>query len=160
MKEVNPNSPAAVKFLRAMFPNGPWLLVSIDPEDRARMDVGTFGPKSLSECEAFLKRHNGVHNIYFHVNPVMRRMHKKARREDIKEVVQFHVDVDPRPGQDIEEEQRRALKLLTEDRLVRLVDLDDLFDPAVDVSGEQVANHVMSVRRSSVGSCVRLRGRP
>lgn len=116
MKEARPNSPAALKFLKAMFPKGPWLLVSIDPEDRAKLDAATFGPNTIKELQAFLKAHNGQHNIYFHVNPVMKPMTKKARREDIKEVIQFHVDVDPRPGEDIDVEQKRALKLLTEDR--------------------------------------------
>lgn len=116
MKEVKPNSPAAIKFLQGMFPKGPWLLVAIDPEDRARLDAATFGPTTLKEAQAYLDRHNGSRNIYFHVNPVMSAMTKKARREDIKEVIQLHVDIDPRPGQDVDEEQKRALALLTTER--------------------------------------------
>jgi hypothetical protein len=51
-------------------------------------------------------------NIYFSVGEVARDVEKKAERTDISNVWWLHVDIDPRAGEDIAQEQARALKLL------------------------------------------------
>lgn len=109
---VKPNNPAAIEFLQRWAPEGPWVLTSITP-DRKAINTKTFRPASLGEMERWLSEYNGHRNIYFHVNPPMRDVKKKAEREDIKSVDWLHVDIDPRAGEDIPEEQRRALALLT-----------------------------------------------
>src|SRR5690606_35872469 len=53
-------------------------------------------------------------NLYFHVNPVRRAMGRKASKEDIARLSWLHVDIDPRAGEDFQEERRRALRLLQE----------------------------------------------
>lgn len=53
-------------------------------------------------------------NVYFTVNTLLRKMQKKASEEDVKDVVYLHVDVDPRIGEDFQEEQKRILKMLSE----------------------------------------------
>ena len=70
----------------------------------------------------WIERFNGKRNIYYHVNPPVRRLEKKAEREDIKEVAWLHVDIDPRPPhksvedveQFLEDEQNRLLDLAME----------------------------------------------
>ena len=56
------------------------------------------------------------------------------------------------------------VQLVADERLVSLVDLDDLFDPAVDLAGEQVLDgfdgHNVVLRRSWAGSWDRHPGRP
>ncbi len=61
----------------------------------------------------WLDEYNGKRNIYFHVNTTMRALGKKAGREDIMSVDWFHVDIDPRADEDLDEERKRALGLLT-----------------------------------------------
>ncbi len=65
-------------------------------------------------CGKWVEEHNGERNIYFHVNPTTRPLEKKADREDIAALGWLHVDIDPRPREDIQEERARALGLLTD----------------------------------------------
>lgn len=101
----------AINFLKLVLPSGPWALTAIFP-DKKQTKTETFYPNEEKKCFDFIELHNGHTNLYWHVNPVMRAMTKKAMREDIKEVVQFHVDIDPRAGEDFSKEQERILKLL------------------------------------------------
>ena len=108
---MTPNNSAAVEFLRRWSPLGPWVLTAIQP-DRKAITTETFRPADMRRLTEWLETFNGRRNIYFHVNPVMRDMTKKADREDIKEVAWLHVDIDPRAGEDLEAERARALGLL------------------------------------------------
>lgn len=101
----------AIAFLQSYAPEGPWVLTAIDP-DRKGISTITFRPSTLEELRSWLTQHNGGRNIYFHVNPVMQDMAKKAERTDIKSVDWLHVDIDPRAGEELEKERARALKLL------------------------------------------------
>lgn len=109
------DTPTAVAFLRAFEPEGPWALTAIRP-DRKAIDTKTFTSADEPALTRWLDEHNGRRNIYFSVNRPTRTLTKKAEREDIAEVRWLHVDIDPRAGEDIEEERARALGLLT-DRL-------------------------------------------
>jgi len=109
---VTPNNDAAIDFLRLYAPEGPWVLTAIDP-GRKGIDTRTFRPSTEADCRSWLERHGGRWNLYFHVNPPTHDMDKKAEREDIRELAWLHVDIDPRAGEDIQEEQDRALALLT-----------------------------------------------
>ncbi len=112
MARVEGDSSAATEFLKRFHPDGPWALTAIQP-DRKAIETRTFHPSGLKELDKWLAQYNGSRNIYFHVNPPLRDITKKAEREDIKEVSWLHVDIDPRAGEDIGEEQERALGLLT-----------------------------------------------
>ncbi len=106
------NNAESIKFLNLWAPDGPWVLTSINV-DRKGIETQTFNPSSINRLEDWLKANNGEKNIYFHVNPVLRELNKKAEREDIKEVAWFHVDIDPAAGQDLTEEREKALDSLT-----------------------------------------------
>lgn len=101
---------SAEDFLREFHPGGSWTLTCIDPDSKA-IDTRTFS--DVLPMRSWLERWNGERNIYFGVNPTMRPLTKKAAREDIKEVAYLHVDVDPRAGDDLEEEQARIKALVT-----------------------------------------------
>jgi hypothetical protein len=113
--KVKPDNAAALEFLERWAPGGPWVLTAIQV-DRKAIATRTFLGKDRPALERWLTEYNGVRNVYFHVNPTIREVSKKAEREDIKELAWLHVDIDPRAGEGIEEEQERALSLLT-DRL-------------------------------------------
>lgn len=77
---VTPDTPAAIDFLRAFEPEGPWLLTAIRP-DRKAISTRTFQPGD-AELGEWLAEHNGTRNIYFSVNRPMRFLTKKADRGD------------------------------------------------------------------------------
>lgn len=108
---VEPRSDLALAFLQKYRPEGPWILTAIAPT-RASIETRTFTAAEADACLAWLKINNGQRNLYFHVNPTLRPISKKAEREDIAELAWLHVDIDPRPGEDIAKEQERSLGLL------------------------------------------------
>ncbi len=111
MAEIAPDNKAAAEFLRRWSPEGPWVVTSIRP-DRKAIDTKTFHPDDEIALGEWLGKYNGERNLYWHVNPPTRDLSKKAEREDIKSVDWLHVDIDPRAGEDIDEERVRALGLL------------------------------------------------
>ncbi|MCK5639570.1 MAG: hypothetical protein KAJ19_02190, partial [Gammaproteobacteria bacterium] len=107
------DSKAAIDFLRQWAPEGPWVLTSIQV-DKKGISTKTFRPEDENALVEWLRQYNGERNIYFSVNPPMRDLVKKANREDIKSVDWLHVDIDPEPELDLEEERARCLGLLTD----------------------------------------------
>lgn len=103
----------AVEFLKQWQPKGLWVLTAIST-DKKSIDTRTFSSKTKKEAANWIEQYNGERNIYFHVNAALRELTKKADREDIKEVMALHVDIDPRAGEDLDVERKRALGLLTD----------------------------------------------
>lgn len=101
----------SMDFLKLMHPEGPWCLTAISLDKRTT--TRTFWAGDEAEMEEWIAARDGVKNLYFHTNPVMGRLKKKASREHIQAVTHFHVDVDPEPGIPIQEEQERILSLFT-----------------------------------------------
>ena len=99
------------QFLATVYPDGPWALTAINP-DRKGVETQTFYPQDAAMLDRWLTHHNGRSNLYWHVNPVLRPITKKAERTDIKEVAYLHVDVDPAEGKDLTAERARILKML------------------------------------------------
>jgi hypothetical protein len=107
---VSPQPKASIEFLRRWKPGGPWTLTSIDV-NRRNTSTATFSDES--EVSGWLTA-NAKRNIYFTVNSLLRPLNKKPERTDVASMDWLHVDVDPRPGEDLESEQQRALKMLRE----------------------------------------------
>ena len=111
--DLTPNNKAAIAFLRKWSPEGLWVLTAIHPDSKA-IETKTFDEARMEELQGWLEKHNGQRNIYFSVNPTMGEVTKKATRGQIKSLSWLHVDIDPREGEDIELEQKRALNKLKE----------------------------------------------
>ena len=100
-----------------MHPHDLWL-VNAFPVDRTDSKhspmAATF---QLGEEEGLIEfleaAQGGSHNVYFSVNPPVGRMGKKALRTDIEKMTFLHVDLDPRAGEDPDEERTRLLELVT-----------------------------------------------
>jgi len=103
---------AALDFLRRWRPGGPWVLTAIPPDRRA-IHTRTFRQADAEALKAWIEEH-ASHNVYFHVNPVLHDLDCKAQREDVAALAWLHVDIDPRAGEDLAQEQERALRLLRE----------------------------------------------
>lgn len=104
----------AVKFLKKLHPDGPWALTAI-AVDKKQIETVTFYPKDEEAMVAWIDEYSGLRNCYYHLNPVLHAVTKKAEREDLAAVSFLHVDVDPREGHPIEQERERILKLLTKE---------------------------------------------
>lgn len=117
---VAPDYASSVAFLTRWAPNGPWIITAIHPDkrnapepdglDHTFITTRTFDTEP--ELEEFLEEYGEHRNLYFHVNPTLRPMSKKASRDDIKELAWLHVDVDPRAGEDPDAERARILNLV------------------------------------------------
>lgn len=103
----------AIQFLRDWNPNGPWVITAIDPNKKG-IETATFPAADPKACELWMEQQGDKkhRNIYFTVNPVARMLDSKPTRADIVAMSWIHVDLDPRAGEDIKEEQERILKLL------------------------------------------------
>lgn len=110
-------SNVSLDFLEKVYPDGPWCLTAIDPEKKKGPETRTFYPSNKDKLLTWLALHSGTRNLYWHVNPVMRDVDKKAEREDIASVNYFHVDVDPGLTNDLAKEQDRILAMFLPETL-------------------------------------------
>ena len=111
MQELN--AKVSLEFLMHMHPEGPWCLAAIDPNKKG-IETDTFYAETEVDCAAFIDKYNGNRNLYWHVNPVLGRLKKKAVRKDIKEVCYLHVDIDPGAQGTLQSEQDAILEILTD----------------------------------------------
>ena len=111
-KEPTPDTHAAVDFLGKVYPEGPWCLTSIGI-DKTGVQTRTFVPETLDDMRRWIEGYNGQRNLYWHVNPVMRMLEKKATREHIRSMNWLHVDIDARAGEGLTGELERCHALLT-----------------------------------------------
>lgn len=109
---MNPDYAASMKFLRRWAPDFLRVVTAITPSKES-ITTRTFAPPEDKALLAFLKQMGAERNVYFSVNPVRRVVVKKPEREDVKSMDWLHVDVDPRAGEDLDEERARILALLT-----------------------------------------------
>lgn len=111
-QQPQPDYDHSLDFLRWHTPEGPWVLTAIVPDKGKTTTTATFRPAQEDELRAWLDRHGETHNLYYSVNPTIGDMNKKAERSDIARLAWLHVDVDPRAGEDIAQERKRALGVL------------------------------------------------
>jgi hypothetical protein len=111
MPNIEPNYQAALNFLHRWLPGGPWVLTAI-AVDKKEIETRTFQLGEDAPMMEWLRENGASRNIYFHVNPTLRPLSKKAERSDIASLAWLHVDIDPRPGESLAEEQTRALAML------------------------------------------------
>jgi hypothetical protein len=109
---IKTDNKAALSFLEAYNPDGPWVLMCIST-DKKGIACRTFAKDEVDTMRRWLEDFNGKRNIYFHVNSVTKTLMNKANREQIRSLDYLHVDIDPRAGEDLAEEQARCLGLLT-----------------------------------------------
>lgn len=103
----------AISFLRRFHPEGPWALTAIST-DRKTVKTQSFIPGQEANVEKWIAERNGALNLYFHVNRTASDLRKKAEKTDIAEACWLHLDIDPRAGENIDDERARALRLLRE----------------------------------------------
>ena len=108
---TDPQHDESVDFMQRLLPEGPWNVVSIEPDDKG-IDGITFFPGEEDRLLAWLSL-NGKRNLYYTLNPIMGNINKKPTRQDIKELAFLHVDLDPENDRPVKDEQVRIQKLIT-----------------------------------------------
>jgi P4 family phage/plasmid primase-like protien len=108
---LRPDTGAAVAFLERWLPGGPWVLTAINP-DGGGLEADTFWADDDARLRDWIEARQGVKNVYFMVNRTFRAMRTKASKADVSKTRAYHVDVDPRVGEDAEAERERAFRLL------------------------------------------------
>lgn len=103
---------AAIEFMKRWSPDEIWVLTGIVPDGQT--ETRTFQPSAWVDAAQWIEERQGIKNLYFHVNPVRRKLDNKASKEDVAALAWLHVDIDPRVGEDFDEERARALKMLRE----------------------------------------------
>ncbi|KAA0214582.1 MAG: hypothetical protein DWB43_10720 [Lautropia sp.] len=97
-------------FLNTFRPGGPWLLVAIHPDKKGSPLAVSF--QDAAQAETWATKRNKTHNIYFSINPAAKALNKKPTKADIARLEWLHVDLDPRAGEDFEQERQRIKSLL------------------------------------------------
>ena len=109
---LGPDYQEALSWLGWWRPDGSWTLVEI--EEMKKPTGRTFAKGEEAEILKWLEFYGRKSNLYFCVNPLLYALDKKPRRADVASLDWLHVDVDPRAGEDLEEEQKRILAMLQE----------------------------------------------
>lgn len=103
---------AAIDFLRWLRPTGPWSLVALIPDGK---DNGaTFTADQQEKMRKWIEERQGKQNIYYQLNPTIKPTTTTATKANTARIEFLHVDVDPRAGEDFEEERARIKSLLME----------------------------------------------
>jgi hypothetical protein len=84
-------------FLKAVAPpDGGWMqLCAFDPEDKRAASIAlAWNRGTIDEAAEFARKHNTHRNIHWSVNPLTRRIDKKVKKSDVKEMRWVHADID------------------------------------------------------------------
>lgn len=105
---IEPRTDVTIDFLENWRPSGPWALTAIKPD--GPISTKTF--TDLESAKVWIDEYQGLRNLYFHVNPIRYNINTKAEKKDISALEWLHIDIDPREGEDLETERKRAFDLL------------------------------------------------
>lgn len=105
---------ASIEFLREFHGDALWVLVAIHPDRSKNICITrTFLQGEEAKARIFIDRWNGTYNLYFLIAEPKGVPTKKPRKTDILRTFYFWVDVDPRTGEDLDEERERIRRLCT-----------------------------------------------
>lgn len=107
MPDLAPDSAAALSFLGSLEPEGPWLLVAINPnapKDAPEVELACFMPSEGQALLNWLDKFQGKRNLYYTSNLPDHHPFRTARKEAVKTLRVLHVDVDlPGSADDLSE---------------------------------------------------------
>jgi len=108
---------SVVSFCLWLRRSGPWTLTAIS-NDRLNVVTETFEKAELGRLREWVREQNEKRqrNTYYALNPLLRKMKKKAELADVASMDWLHVDIDPNPGEDIASERQRILAMLSDCR--------------------------------------------
>ena len=89
-----------IEFLRWLRADGPWVLTAIIPDGGITTRVFT----DVDAAGKWAKARNKTANVYYAVNPLRPeyKASKKAKKADVAAMEFLHLDIDVRPGMDLD----------------------------------------------------------
>jgi len=122
MTVITHDHAASLAFLKWWLPEGPWCLAAIHPDQsrdkknylKAQVFTPAMGDAAVLR---WLDQHKD-HNLYYTANLAKPEVSGSTRptRGDLAGLVCLHADIDPRVGENVADEQKRILALLSEPR--------------------------------------------
>lgn len=98
MSEPAPDLDVAVEWLRNLEPDGPWLLVAINPDrqpNQPAAELSAFGPTTEAACRTWLARLSAARwNLYYTSNLPRSDPFTTAKKEAVQRLRVLHVDAD------------------------------------------------------------------
>ncbi|MFN3275072.1 MAG: VapE domain-containing protein [Paracoccus sp. (in: a-proteobacteria)] len=88
------------------------MLTSIIPDGKTATETFRGTDAGVASMRRWIDARQGRENIYFTVNAVFGEVESKPNKGAIFAIRAVHVDVDPRPGEPLDAERERALRLL------------------------------------------------
>jgi hypothetical protein len=105
------NTDSSWAFIRFLHDSRPHVDLAVIPATGGAPRCRSFTKKDKRICTNFLAQ-EATANIYYQINSTVKRVRRKAKKQDIAKVDFLHVDVDPNGDHPLEEEQERILNLL------------------------------------------------
>ena len=97
MPDPIPDTAAAVAWLKALAPTGPWLVVAINPNPEPgtrNAEIAAFSPDTEPNLVAWLDRHQGHRNLYYTSNVLVHEPFRSTNKAAVRWLRLLHVDVD------------------------------------------------------------------
>jgi len=108
MTKLEQNFSESLRFLKWLYPNGPWFLVAIRYSKTGALPSRKFRPGQEGEMLAWLDEHSDK-NLYYHVNLAADHVSDKhAAKSEIAQVRFLQIDCDLRVGEDPETGRARV----------------------------------------------------
>lgn len=117
---VVPDYSKSVDFLRKLHPGRKWVLTAIHPDKnyKPRTITATFDQTTEQQCLDWLGEQGQTRNVYYSLaEPKSQSVTNKMERADVRAVHFLHVDIDPRAGEPLADEQARIRSMLSGDTL-------------------------------------------
>lgn len=108
---MKPDYATSLAFLEKLQPEDGWTLTSISI-NKQYINTRRFEKEQGAELMKWLEEENSSNNIYYALNPSRNPQAKKFKKEDVLEVRYFHVDLDPRVGESVEDALPRLMGLV------------------------------------------------
>lgn len=106
---LGPDADAAVEFLEAWRPGGPWVLTAIEVDGAPDAPTPTHTLTTADAVRRWIHDHSGGRwNLYFTPNVTRGHVRKKPKKADMAEAVALFCDVDPRAGEPLDPERRAS----------------------------------------------------
>lgn len=103
---------AAVEFLEAWRPGGPWVLTAIEVDGAPDAPIPTHTLTTADAVRRWIHDHSGGRwNLYFTPNVTRGPVRKKPKKADMAEAVALFCDVDPRAGEPLDPERARIARM-------------------------------------------------
>lgn len=104
----------ALAFLTDWCRDGPWVLTSIVQDGGTTTETFHATDTSIAQMRTWIGARLDKQSIYFTVNRTYGDVESKPNKGAIAAIRAVHVDVDPRPGEDVGAERARAVRKLRE----------------------------------------------